>query len=57
MTEKQKKENEPQRKMQQLLVRAMKDEAWRQELLANPQDAHRARTGHQSSPGRDHSGP
>jgi len=36
MTEEQKKENENQRKMQQLLARAMKDETWRQELLANP---------------------
>jgi len=36
MTEEPKKENETQRKMQQLLARAMKDEAWRQELLTNP---------------------
>ncbi len=32
----QKKPTENQRKMQHLLVRAMKDEAWRQELLTNP---------------------
>jgi hypothetical protein len=36
MTEEPKKEHETPRKMQQLLARAMKDEAWRQELLTNP---------------------